>query len=145
MLLFLRAHVGFSFVEAVRDRDRDRERDRSGAAVIVSCSTAGGCPATIQMRAPEHDLRKEEPVTQLSELEAAAARATSLPKQPNDVLLKLYGLYKQANNGDVSGDEPGMFDMVGRAKYQAWKKHRGMTQEEAIQAYVALVDKLAAE
>ena len=73
----------------------------------------------------------------------ATARAKSLPEQSNDVLLQLYGLFKQATAGDVSGDEPGMFDFVGRAKYDAWATRRGMDKEQAMAAYVALVNTLA--
>jgi len=76
--------------------------------------------------------------------EAAVARAKGLPHQPNEVLLELYGLYKQATQGDVSGDKPGMFDFKGAAKYDAWHRRRGMTKDEAMQAYAELVDKLAA-
>ena len=35
---------------------------------------------------------------------SAADRATKLPKRPpNDILLKLYALYKQGHEGDVKG------------------------------------------
>lgn len=34
--------------------------------------------------------------------------------------LALYGLYKQVTKGDCVGSRPGMFDAVGRAKYDAW-------------------------
>lgn len=77
------------------------------------------------------------------EFQQATARAKTLPEQPNEVLLQLYGLFKQATLGDVSGDEPGMFDFVGRAKYDAWATRRGMTRDEAMKAYVALVNTLA--
>lgn len=76
-------------------------------------------------------------------LEEAMTRAKQLPDQPNDVLLKLYGLYKQATQGDAGDDRPGVFDMVGRAKHDAWAKNRGMSQEAAVEAYAELVDKLA--
>jgi len=76
--------------------------------------------------------------------ESATERAKKLPHQPNDVLLELYGLFKQATTGDVSGEKPGMFDFKGAAKYDAWEGHRGMTSEEAMQAYIELVDGLAA-
>lgn len=76
--------------------------------------------------------------------ESAAERAKELPHQPNDVLLDLYGLFKQATTGDVTGEKPGMFDFKGAAKYDAWEKRRGMTKDEAMQAYIALVDRLAA-
>ncbi|MEW6337255.1 MAG: acyl-CoA-binding protein [Acidobacteriota bacterium] len=77
------------------------------------------------------------------EFQQATARAKTLPEQSNDVLLQLYGLFKQATAGDVSGDEPGMFDFVGRAKYDAWATRRGMSRDEAMKAYVALVNTLA--
>jgi diazepam-binding inhibitor (GABA receptor modulating acyl-CoA-binding protein) len=78
-----------------------------------------------------------------SRFEKAAKEAQSLRKRPdNDTLLQLYALYKQATVGDVSGKRPGFTDMVGRAKYDAWTKHKGQSQEEAMQAYVELVEKL---
>lgn len=76
--------------------------------------------------------------------EAAATAAKRLPKRPdNDTLLQMYALYKQASEGDVSGNKPGMFDMVGQAKYQAWSKLKGTAQESAMQQYIELVDKLS--
>lgn len=75
--------------------------------------------------------------------EEAARAAQQLPQRPdNDILLKLYALYKQATKGNVSGRRPGMFDPVGRAKYDAWKKMKGASQQEAQQAYIDLVEKL---
>ena len=79
----------------------------------------------------------------VSDFEAAAVKAKSLSSQPNDVLLELYSLYKQATEGDVSGDRPGMFDFVAGAKYDAWETRRGMPKEEAMEGYIALVEKLA--
>ncbi|NOY24037.1 MAG: acyl-CoA-binding protein, partial [Acidobacteria bacterium] len=55
---------------------------------------------------------------------------------------KLYALYKQAMDGDVSGDRPGGFDLVGAAKYDARAEIKGMETETAMAAYVALVEKL---
>jgi acyl-CoA-binding protein len=76
----------------------------------------------------------------------AKARVEKLPKRPsNDQLLDLYAFYKQATEGDVSGSRPGMLDLKGRAKYDAWAKRKGLSKEEAMKKYVALVDKLAAE
>ena len=56
----------------------------------------------------------------------------------------LYALYKQGAEGDVSGPKPGFFDFVGTAKYEAWAKLAGTSQEEAMQKYVDLVKKLLA-
>ncbi len=77
-----------------------------------------------------------------TDFESAVERAKQLPKQPNEVLLDLYSLYKQATDGDVAIDPPGMFDFVGRAKYDAWKSRQGMSRDEAARAYVELVDRL---
>jgi acyl-CoA-binding protein len=75
--------------------------------------------------------------------EAAAQEAQSLPKRPsNENLLKLYAFYKQATAGDVSGKRPGFTDMVGRAKYDAWAERKGISKEEAMRAYIDLIESL---
>ena len=74
--------------------------------------------------------------------DAAVKKSRSLPAQGNDSLLKLYALYKQATEGDVSGKKPGRLDIKGRAKYEAWEGRRGMSREQAMTQYVALVDQL---
>ena len=68
-----------------------------------------------------------------------------LSKRPsNEDLLELYALYKQATVGDVTGKRPGMLDMKGRAKYDAWAKRKGSSKEVTMQAYVAKVESLLA-
>lgn len=75
---------------------------------------------------------------------AAKDRVEKLTKRPtNDQLLALYGLYKQATEGDVAGSRPGMLDLKGRAKYDAWASRKGMANEEAMKKYVETVDALA--
>jgi acyl-CoA-binding protein len=75
--------------------------------------------------------------------EKAAKDIQSLAERPdNDTLLRLYALYKQGAEGDVSGDKPGFFDFVGTAKYEAWAKLKGTAQEDAKKKYVDLVKKL---
>ncbi|HXU72443.1 MAG TPA: acyl-CoA-binding protein [Polyangia bacterium] len=61
---------------------------------------------------------------------------------PTDQLLALYALYKQGSVGDVDGKRPGMLDIKGRAKYDAWAGKKGLSRDEAMTAYVALVDRL---
>lgn len=74
---------------------------------------------------------------------AASAQAKQLKERPdNDTLLRLYALYKQGAEGDVSGARPGMFDMRGRAKWDAWDKRKGMSTDEAMDAYIAYVAQL---
>jgi len=76
---------------------------------------------------------------------AATAEAKTLSRPPdNATLLELYALYKQADAGDVAGNRPGVLDVVGRAKYDAWAKRKGVSRDEAMQAYVELVRKLKA-
>lgn len=77
--------------------------------------------------------------------EQAQKDVNTLSKKPgNDTLLKLYALYKQGSEGDVSGKRPGGFDFVGGAKYDAWEGQQGKTQEQAQEEYVELVQKLLA-
>ena len=77
------------------------------------------------------------------EFEQASERVKQLEERPdNDTLLKLYALYKQGADGDVSGERPGFFDFVGVAKYEAWEKLKGTDQEAAMKRYIELVDSL---
>ena len=82
----------------------------------------------------------------IREFEAAAARSKEFTKRPsNEELLLLYALYKQATEGDVSGDRPGGFDFKAIAKYDAWQELKGKSREAAIAEYVALVNKLSTQ
>jgi acyl-CoA-binding protein len=73
----------------------------------------------------------------------AQERVKKLTRRPsNDELLELYGLFKQATEGDAKGSRPGMFDLKGRAKFDAWTSRKGVAQAEARTRYVALVEGL---
>jgi diazepam-binding inhibitor (GABA receptor modulating acyl-CoA-binding protein) len=72
----------------------------------------------------------------------AVAASKGLPAQSPAGLLELYGLFKQASAGDVTGARPGMLDMRGRAKFDAWAKHKGMPKADAMAAYIAVVERL---
>jgi acyl-CoA-binding protein len=61
---------------------------------------------------------------------------------PIYTLLSLYALYKQATAGDVEGKRPGMLDLKGRAKFDAWTTRKGITRTAAMEQYVALVNRL---
>jgi acyl-CoA-binding protein len=75
---------------------------------------------------------------------AAADASKTLPARPdNDTLLEMYALYKQATVGDVEGKRPGFTDPVGKAKYDAWAKIKGMSADDAKAAYADLVESLA--
>jgi len=78
--------------------------------------------------------------------ENAVKKSKSLVNRPsNDILLQLYSLYKQATEGDVSGERPGGFDFKGAAKYDAWASQQGKAKEIASDEYIKLVDKLMSE
>lgn len=75
--------------------------------------------------------------------EAAVASTQELTQRPdNATLLKLYALYKQATQGDNSAARPGLTDLVGRAKWDAWSALKGTAPEDAMQRYIDLVDTL---
>ncbi len=78
------------------------------------------------------------------QFEQAVADSKNLSERPsNDVLLQLYSLYKQSTEGDVNGDPPSNpFDFVAKAKYNAWQELKGKKKEDAMNEYVALVNKL---
>ncbi len=73
----------------------------------------------------------------------AVKESKTLSEKPdNATLLKIYSLYKQATEGDVQGKRPGMLDMVGRAKYDAWAAIEGKSADEAMKEYVELIESL---
>lgn len=74
--------------------------------------------------------------------EAVAASKTLTQKPSNDILLKLYALYKQATVGDVQGEKPGMFDFKASAKYAAWEQLKGTSTTQAQQDYIELMNHL---
>lgn len=76
----------------------------------------------------------------------AQQRVNNLSRRPSDhQLLELYGFYKQATLGDVTGNRPGGFDFKGRAKWEAWSLRRGLSKEEAMVRYVETVERLERE
>ena len=76
----------------------------------------------------------------------AQARVKTLSASPPPVtLLELYSLFKQATVGDVEGKRPGMLDIKGRAKWDAWAAKKGVARDKAMEGYIALVDSLVAK
>jgi len=83
-------------------------------------------------------------MTTSEKFEDAQRRVKTLTQSPGtDHLLELYALYKQGTVGDIDDKRPGMLDVKGRAKYDAWAKKKGSSKEQAMESYVVLVDKLA--
>jgi acyl-CoA-binding protein len=66
-------------------------------------------------------------------------------KPSNEILLQLYAYFKQATEGDLNIEAPSNpFDFVAKFKYEAWAKLKGTNKEEAMQAYINLVNELKA-
>lgn len=83
-------------------------------------------------------------MTLAEQFQQAATDSKSLSARPdNQTLLQLYSLYKQATEGDISGEAPSNpFDFVAKAKYEAWEALKGKSKDEAMQSYVNLVNSL---
>jgi acyl-CoA-binding protein len=76
--------------------------------------------------------------------EAAVANSKNLSERPdNGTLLKIYALYKQATAGDNAEKKPGFADMVGRAKWDAWNGFKGISNDDAMQQYIDLIESLS--
>ena len=82
-----------------------------------------------------------QPLT--ARFDEAVANSKTLSERPDNMtLLKIYSLYKQATEGDNEEAKPGFADIVARAKWDAWKKLEGTTNDEAMQQYIDLIAEL---
>ncbi|XP_028249594.1 acyl-CoA-binding protein-like [Parambassis ranga] len=98
------------------------------------------CVHCRQLALPDH-FRKMADVQ--AKFDAAAAEVKQLKAKPTDEeMLQVYSLFKQATVGDVNTARPGMLDFTGKAKWDAWEKEKGKSKEDAMNEYIALVDKL---
>ena len=83
----------------------------------------------------------------MSDLKAAFDQAMldskNLSERPdNATLLKLYAFYKQGSAGDNLEKKPGFSDIVARAKWDAWSKLKGTSQDAAMQQYIDQIKEL---
>lgn len=97
------------------------------------------------------------PALTMSEIEdcqirfqAAVDVIQSLPKNGSyrpsyEVMLRFYGLYKQAVCGPCTTSRPEFWDPVGRYKWDAWNQLGDMSRENAMAAYVNEIKKVAQE
>ena len=57
----------------------------------------------------------------------------------------LYGLFKQAKEGDAKDEDcPYVFNVTARAKWDAWAKHKGTSKDAAMQQYIDFAEKYLA-
>lgn len=81
--------------------------------------------------------------TPLQRFNDAVANLDKVPEEPsNDVKLRLYALYKQATVGKCNTPKPGVFDLVNKAKWDAWSTLGDMPKEKAQDEYASIVNKL---
>ncbi|XP_037639903.1 acyl-CoA-binding domain-containing protein 7 [Sebastes umbrosus] len=74
-----------------------------------------------------------------AEFEKMAEDVKKVKTRPTDQeLLDLYGLYKQAIVGEIDTERPGMLDLKGKAKWDAWSSRKGMSKDDAMSAYITL-------
>ncbi|KAI1242688.1 Acyl-CoA-binding protein, partial [Lamprotornis superbus] len=73
-----------------------------------------------------------------ADFDGAAEDVKKLKTRPTDEELKeLYGFYKQATVGDINIECPGMLDLKGKAKWEAWNLKKGLSKEDAMNAYIS--------
>ncbi|KAG8138921.1 hypothetical protein E2320_001725 [Naja naja] len=82
-------------------------------------------------------------MTLQADFEAAAEKIKTLKSKPTDDELKeLYGLYKQATVGDINIECPGMLDLKGRAKWEAWNLKKGISKDDAMKTYISKANEM---
>ena len=75
--------------------------------------------------------------------EAAEEVKNKLNKTLSDNELKeIYALYKQGTLGDIDIEKPGMTDLSGVAKWEAWTEKKGMEKDEAKRKYVEMAKEM---
>jgi len=78
------------------------------------------------------------------DFQQAVDKTKTFTKRPsNQELLDIYSLFKQASDGDVTGERPSGFDFKAIAKFDAWESQKGKSKTQAMEEYVSLVNKLA--
>ena len=79
--------------------------------------------------------------------EEAAKKIKELPKEVTDTFsdekkLEIYSLYKQATCGDCNIPQPGITEVVAKAKWDAWNASKGISQDEAKEKYIEIANEL---
>ena len=78
--------------------------------------------------------------------EKATVDIRGLTKRPtNGEFQQLYGLFKQATAGDVAGKRPGLTNPLERGRYDGWAAYKGLSTEDAMKQYIAVVESLLAK
>lgn len=88
------------------------------------------------------NLEKDTLDEAFNKAQAQLVKLSNLPSR--EVIMKVYGLYKQTTVGDVNIERPGFFsaDLKGKAKHDAWSQYKGMKKDVACLEYIKLVQEL---
>ena len=133
------AKLNESSVRFQQTRDRfddvmENERREGGGQAGSSTTTT----TTTRTTTARNDLEA------IAGFEAAAAYAATRIAEgavPEDCILELYGIYKQATKGDCDVRvRPTRLDVKGYAKFTEWMKHKGMTKVDACRMYVRVLE-----
>ncbi|MBV1919810.1 MAG: acyl-CoA-binding protein [Pseudomonadales bacterium] len=92
-------------------------------------------------RKKKEELVAEEVLLAFGDAKERIKTLTNAPDQAAQ--LSLYALFKQGEDGDVTGRRPAMAKMVERAKFDSRRELKGMSKVEAIEKYIAKVAELA--
>ncbi|XP_058969221.2 acyl-CoA-binding domain-containing protein 6 [Pocillopora verrucosa] len=68
--------------------------------------------------------------------EAATEFVRTIKNLSDEKKLTFYALYKQAKEGPCNTSRPGFWDMIGKAKWDSWKKLGDMSKQEALERYI---------
>ncbi|KAL4841790.1 hypothetical protein H8958_015185 [Nasalis larvatus] len=102
--------------------------------MVLTGSKAPAC-SKVELRQKREDAS--------ADFDRAAEDVRKLKARPDDGELKeLYGLYKQAIIGDINIECPGMLDLKGKAKWEAWNLKKGLSTEDAMSAYISKAKEL---
>jgi diazepam-binding inhibitor (GABA receptor modulating acyl-CoA-binding protein) len=61
---------------------------------------------------------------------------------PQDIMLRLYAFYKQAEFGNIGSINYAANDVVDAFKLNAWMQVSHLSEDEAKQAYIDLIDEI---
>uniref|UniRef100_A0A8C4QPK7 Enoyl-CoA delta isomerase 2 n=1 Tax=Eptatretus burgeri TaxID=7764 RepID=A0A8C4QPK7_EPTBU len=80
-----------------------------------------------------------------ADFEKAKSQLLRLTKEPtNEEKLKIYALFKQSTEGRCTIPKPSAFNFVNKVKWEAWNQLGDLTQDDAQEQYIKMVDKLSA-
>ena len=125
--------------QQTRDRFDDvMENERREGGGQAGSSFSSSSTTTTRTTTARNDLEA------IAGFEAAAAYAATRIAEgavPEDCILELYGIYKQATKGDCDVRvRPTRLDVKGYAKFTEWMKHKGMTKVDACRMYVRVLE-----